>query len=111
MAFYGYHGLYPEENVLGQKFLVDVELFLDLRSAGISDEMSKSIHYGEVYETIKVIMEGKPIKLIESIAEKIANEVLKAYPLLHQITVRVYKTNPPIPGFYESVSVEVTRSR
>ena len=53
MQFYGFHGLMPEENRLGQRFNVDVELFVDLKKAGQTDNMHDSIHYGEVYEQVK----------------------------------------------------------
>lgn len=59
MMFYGYHGLFSEENKLGQRFTVDVELMGDFRKAGQTDRMEDSIDYGQVYEVTKEIMEGK----------------------------------------------------
>lgn len=111
LQFYGFHGLYPEENKLGQRFDVDVELFLDLKIAGNSDDMYDSIHYGEAYELIKEIVEGEPKNLIESVAETIASKLLKRYDLLQACRVRVVKPNPPIPGHYESVAVEIYREK
>lgn len=111
LQFYGFHGLFPEENKLGQRFDVDVELFLDLKIAGKSDDMYDSIHYGEAYELIKEIVEGEPKNLIESVAETIATKLLKSYDLLHACRVRVVKPNPPIPGHYESVAVEIYREK
>ncbi|MEF3400390.1 dihydroneopterin aldolase, partial [Listeria monocytogenes] len=61
--------------------------------------------------TVKEIVEGKPFKLIEALAEKIASEVLTGYPLLEEVTVKLIKPNPPIPGHYDSVAVEIERKR
>ncbi|MDP4164441.1 MAG: dihydroneopterin aldolase [Bacillota bacterium] len=111
MSFYGYHGVFPEENRLGQRFIVDLAVSIDLKSAGQSDELDHSVNYGELYKTCKDIVEGKPFKLVEALAEKIAAELLSSFALLHEVKVKVIKPDPPIPGHYESVAVEITRSR
>lgn len=53
MGFYGYHGVFKEESVLGQKFFIDMELYLDTKEAGLTDQMEKSVSYGDVYELVK----------------------------------------------------------
>ncbi|GGB51304.1 dihydroneopterin aldolase [Virgibacillus dakarensis] len=111
MEFYGYHGLFPEENKLGQRFFVDVEIFLDLEKPGSSDCMEDSIDYGQVYETVKAIMEGEPKNLIEAAAEQVASELLAAFAKLTACTIKVTKPDPPIPGHYQSVAVEIFRER
>ncbi|WP_106495582.1 dihydroneopterin aldolase [Lentibacillus sp. Marseille-P4043] len=111
MEFYGYHGLFPEENKLGQRFYVDVELMMDLKKPGLSDVMDDSIDYGHVYELIKNIVEGEPKNLIEAVAEKIADILLSSFDLLVACTVKVTKPDPPIPGHYQSVAVEITREK
>lgn len=111
MEFYGYHGVLPEENTLGQRFFVDVELHVDLRDAGISDNLNDTIHYGEVYELVKQIMEGPPKQLIESLAEEIAQKLLQTYPALDSCVITLTKPNPPIKGHYRNVAVEIMRSR
>ncbi len=73
MKFYGYHGVLKEETKLGQRFCVDVTLELALGSAGVNDDLNQSIDYGEVYERVKGIVEGRPYKLIEAVAEKNIN--------------------------------------
>ncbi|MBC2205113.1 dihydroneopterin aldolase, partial [Listeria seeligeri] len=70
-----------------------------------------TVSYAEVYETVKEIVEGTLFKLIEALAEKIATEVLTGYPLLEEVTVKLIKPNPPIPGHYDSVAVEIERKR
>ena len=76
MEFYGYHGVFPEENRLGQRFIVDLTVQLDLKKAGETDELEYSVNYGELYQLCKEITEGKPFKLIEALAEKIAAHTL-----------------------------------
>jgi dihydroneopterin aldolase len=111
MQFYGYHGVYPEEQKLGQRFFVDVVLELDLRKAGQSDELRDTIDYSLVYERVKSIIEGKPKKLLETLAEKIADNLLQEFLLVQRVTVKIIKPDPPIPGHYQSVAVEITRGR
>jgi 7,8-dihydroneopterin aldolase/epimerase/oxygenase len=111
MEFYGYHGVYAEENRLGQRFVVDMEIELDLSKAGSSDNLGDSVNYGELYTICKEIVEGKTFKLVESIAEHIASEILRKYNQIHFCTIKVYKPDPPIPGHYKSVAVEIKRGR
>src|SRR5699024_9891048 len=111
MQFYGYHGLFPEENKLGQRFIVDVQLFLSLEKAGKSDQMNDSIDYGKVHEVVQAIVEGEAMHLIEAVAEKIAGQLLGEFALLQALQVKVIKPDPPIQGHYESVSVEIYRER
>jgi 7,8-dihydroneopterin aldolase/epimerase/oxygenase len=111
MEFYGYHGVFPEETVLGQRFSVDLSVSLDLKQAGETDELEHSVNYGELYSVCREIVEGKPYKLVEAVAEKIAANVLAGFPLIAEVTVKVIKPDPPIPGHYKSVAVELTRGR
>lgn len=111
MKFYGFHGLLPEEKKIGQRFNVDVELFLSLQKAGQTDDMNDSIHYGYVYEQIKKVVEGDPVNLIETVAEKIATQLFVSFPLLSACTIKVFKPDPPIQGHYESVAVEIYREK
>ncbi|GAA0609223.1 dihydroneopterin aldolase [Virgibacillus siamensis] len=111
MEFYGYHGLYPEENKLGQRFYADTELMLHLSKSAKTDEMGDSIDYGEVYECVRGVMEGTPRKLIEAVAEQISIELFQQFTQLEACTIRVTKPDPPIPGHYRSVGVELYRER
>jgi len=111
MQFYGFHGLFPEENKLGQRFIVDVELFLDLKVAGKSDHMNDSIDYGLVYEYVQQIVEGEAKNLIEAVAERIAEQLLTNFGLLTACKVKITKPDPPIVGHYESVAVEIFREK
>jgi 7,8-dihydroneopterin aldolase/epimerase/oxygenase len=111
MEFYGYHGVFPEENRLGQRFKVDLCISLDLKKAGETDELEHSVNYGELFKICKGIVEGKPYKLVEAVAENIAGKLLAEFPLICEVIVKVIKPDPPIPGHYKSVAVEITRRR
>lgn len=111
MRFYGYHGLFPEENKLGQRFYVDLELDLNLEQAGKTDDMSYSIDYGHVYQLTKEIVEGKPKNLVEAVAKDIADQLLSTFERLKGCSVKVYKPDPPIPGHYHSVAVKIYREK
>ncbi|WP_062350125.1 dihydroneopterin aldolase [Bacillus kwashiorkori] len=111
MEFYGYHGVFAEENKLGQKFIIDVILEIDLQAAGETDNLMKTINYAEVYSICQTIVENKTFKLIEAVAETIAEELLANYMNVQACTIKVTKPNPPIPGHYHSVAVEITRIR
>jgi dihydroneopterin aldolase len=111
MAFYGNHGVFPEENKLGQRYFADVELVLPLSESGRSDNLADTINYVEVYEIIENLMERKTFKLIEALAENIASELLRNYTKVEEITVRVTKPNPPFKIFFDGVTVEIHRKR
>jgi len=110
IQFYGYHGVTPEETVLGTRFSVDVELYLDLRRAGRTDDISNTVDYTQVFDLVVELGTKRRFKLIESIAELIAAEVLRRFPPVKEVVVRVKKLSPPIPGILEGVSVEIKRS-
>ena len=91
MVFFGYHGALPAERELGQRFVVDVELRLDLRAAGLSDDLSRTVDYGAVHESVKKVVEGEPLNLIEAVAERIAATVLENHPPVDTLRVKVAK--------------------
>lgn len=111
LEFYGYHGVLSEENRLGQRFRVSLVLELDLSKAGKSDDLNDTVSYAEVYNICKDIVEGRPYRLLEAVADKIATSILDYHPFIVQTTVKVIKPDPPIPGHYQSVAVEITRSK
>ncbi|MFR3566497.1 MAG: dihydroneopterin aldolase [Paraclostridium sordellii] len=111
MGFYGYHGVFKEESVLGQKFFVDMELYLDTKEAGITDDMEKSVSYGDVYEVVKDTVEKQRFNLLEALAENIAKQVFEKFELIEEIMVRVKKPEAPVPGIYDYFGVEIRRRR
>lgn len=108
LEFYAYHGALPEEQVLGQRFLIDMDLFSDLSQAGSSDQVEDTIHYGEVYQVIKACVMGDPHQLLEHLAEDIAQRVLGQFSCT-SLRIEVHKPQAPIPGIFRDVSVEIWR--
>ena len=99
------HGVYKEENVLGQKFVFSAVLYLDTAKAGVSDELEDSVNYGEVCHFIREFAEGRTFKLLESLAEHTAAAVLDRFPLVKRIDLEIEKPWAPIGLPLESVSV------
>jgi len=111
MTFYGYHGDHPAERELGQRFVVDVALTLDLRPAGETDDLARTVDYVAVHRTAREIVEGEPQKLIETVAERLAAALLARFPV-EQVWVRLSKPGAPIPhAVFSRVAVEITRRR
>ncbi len=110
MEFFAYHGVQPEERTLGQRFILDVELLLDLRPAGISDDLDRTVNYGRVFETVQSIVCGRSYRLIEALAEAVAKELLEQFPA-DQVKVRVKKPQAPVPGRFAWLAVEITRGK
>ncbi|MBP1996145.1 dihydroneopterin aldolase [Paenibacillus eucommiae] len=111
MQFFGNHGVFPEENKLGQRFYVDAELFLPLDKPGRSDELEDTINYAEAFFLIQKIVEGRTYKLLEALAENIASELLLTYTSISEVTVRVIKPHPPFNVHFDGVTIEIHRKR
>ncbi len=110
MVFMGRHGVLEREQRVAQPFHVDVELVLDLRPAALEDELARTVDYGTVFETCRSIVESTTFRLIEAVAEAIANELLADFPI-DEVTVRVRKPEAPIEGTFAYAGVEVVRRR
>ena len=112
MVFHGRHGTLPAERELGQPFVVDVELRLDLRAAGLADDLTRTVDYSEVHRRAKEIVEGPPVGLTETVAERIAAAVLEENPLVEAVRVKVGKPNVRLGDTVLAGSaVEITRRR
>jgi dihydroneopterin aldolase len=111
MRFFGYHGVYPEENKLGQQFVVDLVMHLDLSEAGSRDDLAATVNYAEVCGLVREIVTGPPLRLVEALAERIATKVLATYTIVGEITVRVTKPHPPVDIRFDGVTVEIHRRR
>ncbi len=109
LEFIGFHGVFPEEKKLGQKFLVSLELTVDTREAGKTGDLTKSVHYGLVAQDVEKLFLEKSIDLIETCAENIAEMVLKKYELGKEVKVIVKKPWAPLQMHFENVAVEITR--
>ncbi len=103
------HGVFPEENALGQKFVFTITMHLNTRRAGQNDELTASIHYGEVSHFVQRFVQEHTWKLLETVAERLAEALLLEYPLMEQVDVEVQKPWAPIGLPLETVSVAITR--
>lgn len=110
MEFYGYHGVLQSEKETGQIFRVSLEMRLDLLPAGQSDDLTQTVNYAEVYETVKQIVEKEQFDLIETLAQAISQKILAKYPV-EQIRVRVDKPHAPRPGGTLAAAVEIIREK
>jgi dihydroneopterin aldolase len=108
LEFYAYHGVMPEEQVLGQRFLIDLDISSDLRRAGSSDQVADTVHYGEVYQVIKACVTGERHQLLEHLAQDLAQRILEQFDCT-AVRVEVHKPQAPIPGIFRDVSVEIWR--
>lgn len=109
LTFFGYHGVNPEERKLGQRFVVDVVLGVDLAPAGLADDLNQTISYADVYRIVRDVVEGPPSNLIEAVAERIAAGIL-ALTTAQSVWVRVAKPWAPVGGMAAGqVAVEIHR--
>jgi dihydroneopterin aldolase len=112
LQFYGYHGANPEERVLGQRFVVDIAIAVDLHRAGNSDDLNDTVSYSALYKLVRRIVEGEPLNLLEAVAEAIATDVLQTFPPASAVTVTLRKPDAPLRGaIFTAAGVRLTRAR
>lgn len=112
MVFYGYHGVHEEERRLGQRFVVDLEADCDLQRAAVSDDITRTVSYSDLFRITQSVLEGTPRALIESVAESIAAAILDQFPSITEVLVTVRKPAAPIQGsVLGGVGVRIRRGR
>lgn len=104
------HGVYPEENKLGQKFVVNAVMYVNTRKAGLTDDLDLSVNYGTVCHQITDFLTENTYKLIERAAEELARHILLQNPLVHEIDIELEKPGAPIGLPLQTVSVKIHRS-
>ncbi len=110
LRVFGRHGVYEHEKRDGQEFVVDLTVWLDLSAAASSDDLGETVNYGELAQLAADIVAGPPFDLIESVAGRIADEVLQD-ERLSAVEVTVHKPSAPIPLTFADVAVTVRRQR
>jgi len=108
MEFYAYHGCFKEEQIIGNRFIVSLELETNTAAAEISDKLSDTVNYQQVYNLVKAEMETKA-HLLEHIARRILDKVMVTFPVVSGMKLRISKMNPPLGGKMHAVSVELMR--
>jgi len=112
MVFHGHHGTLPAERELGQPFIVDVELRLSLRPAGLSDDLAQTVDYGAVHRRAREIVEGEPLNLTETVAERIAATIMEDHPPVEAVRVKVAKPHVRLDDtILRDSAVEILRHR
>ncbi|MEN2775469.1 dihydroneopterin aldolase [Acetivibrio clariflavus] len=111
IKLYGYHGVLEKEREIGQYFYIDIEIFLDLEPAGITDDLGNTVDYSVVYDIIKDINNKNKFRLIESFAQKISEGLMSNFDKIKTVVVKIRKPDAPIDGDFGWVGVEIKRSR
>lgn len=106
----GHHGVYDFERAAGQDFVVDVRLDLDLGPAAASDDVTDTVHYGELAGSLVAVIGGEPVNLIETLAGRLL-DVCLADDRVEAAEVTVHKPQAPIPHEFADVAVTLRRSR
>lgn len=109
LEVYARHGVFPEETKLGQRFMVSVTMYTNTRNAGKNDELDFSVNYGEVSHFITAYMQEHTYKLIEAVAENLAEELLLKIPLLAGVDIELKKPWAPVGLPLKYVSVKISR--
>lgn len=110
--FFGRHGVNPEETELGQRFGIDLTMWLDLSQAMQSDQLQDTVSYSAIYKLLRAEVEGDPSKLLEHLAGRILRAVLSHDARIMEAAVRVAKPNPPLKGSTSGeVAVQIRRTR
>ena len=111
MQFYGFHGVNPEERVLGQSYIVDLAGEGDLSRPGKSDQLEDTVNYTHLYRAVKSVVEGEPRNLLEAAAQAIVDRVLSEFPV-DAVALTLKKPRPPVRGsVIENAKVEIYRRR
>ena len=107
---YAHHGVHPAERELGQRFVIDTDLYLDCSSAAISDSLEQALDYSAVHRRIRTLVAADSFHLIEAVAHQLCQGLLEEFPL-ERVVVTVHKPHAPLPDFQGLVSVTLDRDR
>jgi dihydroneopterin aldolase len=110
LRVFGRHGVYEHERRDGQHFIVDTTLYVSAAAAAASDDVADTVHYGEVAQRIAAIVGGEPVNLLETLAQRIADDLLAEFGV-RMVAVTVHKPGAPIDVEFSDVSVTIRRSR
>jgi len=108
MEFYAYHGHYEEEQIVGNRFLVDLKIETDCRKAAESDKIEDAVNYQTAYKIIKAEMQKKS-NLLENIAGRIVEALYENLDNMKSVSIKLSKMNPPMGGKIKKVSITMTK--
>lgn len=111
MTFFGYHGHRAEENALGQRFMIDVVLSLDIAEAASTDALQNTVDYTKVFTICRDVVENDRVKLLETLANDIMDRILASCPRVNQVEITIKKPSVPISGALDYVALETGKTR
>ena len=111
MVFFGHHGDIAEERVLGQRFVVDLVLTLDIAEVARTDELSSTVDYVGIYTICQQVVENEPVKLLETLACRLAEKILANHARVNRVDVVVKKPSVPLRGALDYVAIEISQAR
>ena len=111
IEFHGFHGVSAAEREVGHRFRVDLALELDLGPAGRSDDLEQTVDYAAAARAAQEIGTGPGVRLVETLAGRIAARLLEEFPLVEKVEVRVSKIHPPAPLLFAASTVAIRRTR
>ena len=110
-TFYAYHGTMRDEQNLGGKFEVDLEMYCDLSEAEAGDSLKQTVDYEKVYAFLQRTVLEKKYYLLEALGNTIAKKLFIEFPKVSRVVVKVRKPHPPVKGVVDYVEVEISESR
>lgn len=111
IELHAHHGLYEEEARLGQRFIVDIDWWLDAAPAATHDSYDETVGYEKVFAAVHDVSSGQRFHILEAFAQAIAQEILSRFPRVEKVRVEVHKPGAPIAGIFRDAGVEITRTR
>ncbi|MDO8540673.1 MAG: dihydroneopterin aldolase [Opitutaceae bacterium] len=111
MNFYGYHGHLAEENTLGQRFMVDLVMTLDVAEAVRTDSLHHTVDYTQVFALCRDVVEQDRVKLLETLANDIIDRILAKFARVQQVDITIKKPSVPVPGALDYVALETSKTR
>jgi dihydroneopterin aldolase len=111
MRFHGRHGVLPEEAVLGQPWILDLDLEVDIAQAAATDDLADTVNYAAVYELCRDIVTNERFSLVEALVNRLLAAVLSAYPRVRSASLTVHKPHAPIPGDHAGISLTAKLAR
>ena len=109
MEFYAFHGHYEEEQIVGNRFLVDLEIETNMAVPAKSDQLEDALNYQKAYRLVRNEMKRHTSNLLENIGKRILDALYEEFDVIDKVTVKIRKMNPPMGGPMKCVSVTMSR--
>jgi 7,8-dihydroneopterin aldolase/epimerase/oxygenase len=111
LLVHAHHGVMPHEEKVGQRFMIDIEVTIDLAAAGSSDRLADTASYASIVEVATRSFTGKSFRLVEAAAAQVADAVLTEFPRIQSVRVTVHKPHAPIAAIFNDIGVSILRTR